>query len=358
MTGLLSPWTRRSIIKGAGSLAAAALAPASAFAGLKKDEARRCIDVHHHFMPQSYMKQEQARISSYSHGVSVDRLVSWSPEQSIEAMDRSGVDVAIGSVTSPGVWFGDVPAARRLSREWNEAAARAVQDYPRRFGFFALIGLPDVDGALTEVAYALDILMADGIALLTNYDGKSLGDPSFAPVLEELDRRKAVVYVHPTAAPCCAGLIPEITPQQIEFPLDTTRTITSLAVSGALARLKSIRWIFSHGGGTLPFLAARISAITRDKLVAARNPEGIEGLLKRLHCDTAGANSAPQLAAMTTFFPPTQILFGSDYPFVSDERGIGEGLEAIERFDMPPELRSAIYRTNALRLLPHLQHEV
>jgi 6-methylsalicylate decarboxylase len=346
-------WTRRHFLTAATALGAAALAPASGLAAPRAGKVTHRVDIHHHFLPQPYMHEEHERIAGFSHGaMSSDRLLNWTPEQALEVMDQNGIELAIGSISMPGVWYGDVPAARRLSRAWNEAAARMVRDYPGRFGFFGVVAPPDPDGALEEMAYALDTLKAEGIGLVSNYDGRELGDPSFAPVLEELNRRKAVVYVHPTVAPCCASLIPGLLPQMIEFPFDTTRTIASLVVSGTLARLGDIRWVFSHGAGTLPFLAARMNEIARaNKEVAERNPRGIEYQLKQLYCDTASANSAPQLAAMTSFFPPSHILFGSDYPFVPPK----EYIEGIQHYPMSPQLRAGIDRDNALKLLARLR---
>lgn len=353
MTILQDAWTRRHVLSKTAALGMAALAPASAFGASHLCTPNCRIDVHHHFLPQPYMLEEHRRLAKYTHGaMTANQLLHWTPEQAIEVMNQNGIEMSIGSISTPGVWYGDVAAARRLSREWNEAAARTVQDYPSRFGFFGVVAPPDTEGALSEIAYALDVLKADGIGLLSNYDGKELGDPSFTPVLEELNRRKTVVFVHPTVAPCCAGLIPGVIPQTIEFPLDTTRTITSLVASGTLARLNNIRWIFSHGGGTLPFLADRISyAFGLDKEISARNPKGIEYQLKQLYCDTALATSAPQLAAMLAFFPLSNILFGSDYPFVPPSIEIQD----IELYKMPPQFQAAINRNNALKLLPRLQ---
>lgn len=329
---------------------AAALAPGwSAIAARARAPHR--IDLHHHFLPQAYIKEDQ-RLGGITHGAtSAARLESWTPEQSIEVMDRNGIERAVGSISMPGVWRGDVELSHRLSRVWNEGAAQAARDHPTRLGFFAVIAPPDTDGALKEITYALDVLKADGIALVSNYGGKSLGDPTFAPVLAELDRRRAVVYVHPTVAPCCANLVPGLIPQIIEFPADTTRTITSLLFTGTLARLTGIRWIFSHGGGTLPFLAARLEEIARfKKEIADQYPGGIKAQLKLVYCDTASAYSPPQLAAMTAFFPADHIMFGSDFPFVPAE----EGIEALEQFRMSPRMLAAIERENAIKLLPQL----
>ncbi len=316
-------------------------------------EAPHRIDIHHHFLPRPYMAEEQARIAGYKHGgMTADRLLGWTPEQAIEVMDANGIAFATGSVSTPGPWFGDAAAARRLSRMWNEGAAKAVADHPDRLGFFATVAPPDPEGALKEIEYALDTLKADGIGLLSNYDGKSLGDATFAPVFEELNRRKCVVYVHPTMHVCTAGLIPGLIPQGIEFPLDTTRTITSLVLSGTLARCQDIRLIFSHGGGALPFLAARIDHVSaNNKEFAANNPRGIMHELKRLYCDTASAESVPQLAAMMAFFPESHILFGSDYPFINPKSVVA----GLDEYPMTRAMRAAIDHENALALLPRLK---
>jgi predicted TIM-barrel fold metal-dependent hydrolase len=309
------------------------------------------VDVHHHFMPRRYMLEEQGRSPGYGHGnTSAQQLTSWTPSTSVAVMDEYSIACAIGSVTTPGVWFGDVPAARRLSREWNEAAAGAVQDHPGRFGFFAVIAPPDVDGALREVEYALDTLGADGIGLLSNYDGNSLGDPAFAPVFEELNRRGCVVYVHPTMHPCTAALIPGVMPQAVEFPLDTVRTITSMAFNGTFARSRNVRFIFAHGGGALPFLAARIAHVGQMEAFRNNNPDGVEHELRRLYCDTAFASSKPQMASILQFFPESHVLFGSDYPFSLPAVGIDD----LTAYPLADAMRAAIDTENALALFPRL----
>lgn len=310
------------------------------------------IDVHHHFWPRRYMQEEQERNPNYIHSsANAQRLLNWSAEQALEVMDENGIAAAIGSISTPGVWFGDVAAARHLSRQWNEEGAKTVQFRPRRFGFFAVIAPPDTEGALREMEFALDTLKAEGIALLSNYEGKSLGDPDFAPVFDELHRRKAVVFVHPTLHPATAKLIPGLVPQGIEFPFETTRTITSLALTGTLARCPDIRFIFSHGAGVLPYLAARIDHVgSTVKEFCDNNPQGIAHALKRLYCDTASANSAPQLAAMLKFFPGSNILYGSDFPFVKPAPELKEFLH----FDMPAPTRAAIETGNAKALFPRL----
>jgi predicted TIM-barrel fold metal-dependent hydrolase len=313
---------------------------------------RRRIDVHHHFWPQRYMLEEQQRNPGYTHSsTGKDRLLRWTAQQAIDVMDTHGIACAIGSISTPGVWFGDVPASRRLSRDWNEEGAKTVHDHPQRFGFFAVVAPPDTEGALKEIEYALDTLKADGIGLLSNYDGKSLGDAAFAPVFDELNRRKSVVFVHPTMHPSTATLIPGLVSQGIEFPFETTRAITSLVLNGTLARCPDIKFIFSHGAGVLPYLGARIEHVGSSvKQFRDNNPDGIEHALKRLYCDTAAATSAPQLAAMMNFFPASHILYGSDYPFIAP----GPDVEELHAFAMADATRAAIERDNALALFPRL----
>jgi len=277
------------------------------------------IDVHHHLLPPKYIALKRAEIMKVS---SIPSVLEWTWTRSLEDMDRNGVHAAIVSLSTPGVWFGNAEEARTLARETNEFAAQMARDHPGRFGFFAAVPLPDTDGSLKEIEYALGTLHADGIGLLTNYEGKYLGDPSFAPVLQELDRRKTVVYVHPTSASCCWNTIPGVPIAIEEFGFDTTRTITSLLVNGTLARCSEIRFIFSHGGGTLPFLAGRISGWARH--LTTVGPRGPDYEFRKLHFDTASITNAAAMAAVLKLVPATQVMFGTDFPWLPAAAALGE----------------------------------
>jgi predicted TIM-barrel fold metal-dependent hydrolase len=304
------------------------------------------IDVHHHFIPPFHV--DSMTVPGRRAGAAPPK---WSPALSLEDMDKSGVATAILSIVQPGIWYGDnVEEARSLARRLNDYGATMVKDHPGRFGLFACIAPPDVPGSLKEIEYALDTLKADGIGLLTSYQDKYLGDPSFAPVYEELNRRKAVIYVHPTTPDCCRGLVPGIPPGSIEYATDSTRTIAHIVFSGTAAKFPDIRWIFSHSGGTLPFLTSRFIRLAEEKKPAFL-PNGPLPEFKKFHYELAQGNTAGQIAALLKMVSISQVLYGTDFPF-RDGAEVNQGI-ADWGFNAT-DLR-AIERENALALLPRFK---
>ena len=303
------------------------------------------IDVHHHVIPPAWINGARKEIEATNRNTA--KITDWTPARSLEDMDANGVRKSMASITNPGTWFGDAAKAMALGRACNEYIADLKRDRPDRFGGLATLPLPDADASLEEIRYALDVLKLDGFGLMTSYDDKWLGDARFAPVLAELDRRKAAVFVHPTASVCCMAPIPDVSPSVIEFPLDTTRTIVSLLFSGALHRYPSINWIFSHAGGTLPMLAQRIANIIGSQpRLRERAPNGAMHELRKLNYDLAQGASPMQLAALTRLVPTSQIVFGSDFPFVSAR----EAREGMASWEFDAATRDAISRDNARRL--------
>jgi 6-methylsalicylate decarboxylase len=225
-------------------------------------------------------------------------------------MDAHGVTTAVISLSTPEAWFGDAQEARQIARRCNDYATELAHRHPGRFGRFAALPLPDTEGSLREIEYAFDVLRADGIGLLTRYSDTWLGHASHVPVLEEFNRRKAVVFVHPTTPSCCRTLMPGVAPLIAEIPHDTTRAVTNLPFGGMFTRFKDIRFIFSHTGGTVPMVANRIRQYRPNDL-ADRVPNGIEFELKRLYYDIAGTAFRPAIAALTALVPTSQILFGN-----------------------------------------------
>jgi predicted TIM-barrel fold metal-dependent hydrolase len=343
--------TRRDFI--ATLSAASAGATIASLSAAQAPSAPQRIDIHQHFVSPSFLTTLTAKNSV----APVPGFAAWkgySPARAVEALDRVGIATAMLSITAPGVWFGDVQEARKLAREMNEyAAAKLVSDYKTRFGLFAVLPLPDVPGSLQEVEYALDTLKADGIGVLTSYGNAWLGDASFTPLLEELNRRKVVVYTHPTDAMCCQNMIPRVANQMLEYPTDTTRTIVSLIVSEAATKYPDIRFIFSHAGGTITSIAGRLlgAEMTAENLArpAAANSRLFH--LRRFYYDTAGSANPVNMQALKTLVPTSQILFGTDAPFF-DGAPQAAGLQTAGF--TPDDLRG-IERENALKLLPRLR---
>ena len=337
--------SRRNFV--AGGVAALGLGAAAASRPARAQPAPRRIDVHHHYLPP-FMRPILAanRVGS---------LPEWSVERSLADMDKGGTQTAVISAIQPGVWFGDDVAARKIARDVNDYGAKLVADHKGRFGLFAAIPLPDPDGSLKEIEYALDTLHADGIGLFTSYRDKYLGDPAFTSVPEELNRRKAVVYVHPVIPGCCGRLIKGVPPSVIEFATDTTRTVTSLIFgeAGSALRFPDIRWIWSHSGGTLPFLAGRLVRLAQErqeKRKDARMPDGPLPILRKYNYEIAQGNTAPQLAALMKLVPVSQVVFGTDFPY-RDAKEAADGLQAYGFSDAD---LLAIDRGNAVKLMPDL----
>lgn len=313
------------------------------------------IDIHQHFMSPSFLTTLTARNAT----IPVPGLVNWkgwTPGRAVEALDQSGIATAMLSMTAPGVWLGGGSAAadaRRYARELNEyAAASMVTAYKGRFGLFAVLPIPDVDGSLREIEYAFDTLKAPGVGVLTSYGTQRLGDAAFAPIWQELNRRKAVVYTHPTDAACCPNLVPGVAAQMFEYPTDTSRAIISLVASGTAAKFPDIRFIFSHGGGTITSVVSRLvgPAANGDGVTKPAAPDSRLAQLRRFYYDTAGAANQISMGALRTLAPASQIVFGSDAQFFDPAPTVaglqGSGFTAAE-------LR-AVERDNALTLLPSL----
>lgn len=336
---------RRGLLTGLLGLGAAAALPGCASPAPTAATPLR-IDTHHHAFSPAYV----AELDKVGQAPPI--VKNWSLDRTLDDMAKAGVATAILSVTTPQASFTDAAGARRIARECNEYMAQLGRDHPGRFGSFAMLPMQDTEGALRELAYALDTLKADGIGLLTSYGEKWLGHPQFAPVMDELNRRRAILYTHPTAANCCRAVQPEVPATVIEFQTDTTRTITDIVFSGTAARCPDLRFIFSHAGGTVPFLAERLVKMpVIDPRLAPRVPRGVMFELQRFFYDTAWSMHAPALAALTRMVKVSQVLFGSDYPYRTGQ----DHVQGIVEFGFSEAELRAIDRNNALRLMPRWQ---
>ena len=344
--------TRRSLLLGGAAASVGWFGPATRLQALAQSEtsdAAPVIDVHHHVSPPAFIS------ALLKHQLGERPMLGWTPSRSIEDMDRAGVAVSITSITTPGVWFGDREEARRLARECNDYGAKLRTDFPGRFGLFASLPLPHVDDSLKEIEYALDELKADGVGIMTSFGDKWLGDESFIPVMEELNRRGAILYTHPTVANCCRNVLPDVHYSVVELSTDTTRAIANLVFSGTTNQFPNIRYIFSHAGGTMPFIYQRLTAypVLDQKLglkkdIQAKVPGGVLNALRSFYYDTAQASHPMAMQPLAKLVSAKQILFGTDFPF----RTTADQIKGLSGCGFSPQELTAIYRGNAYQLMP------
>jgi 6-methylsalicylate decarboxylase len=307
------------------------------------------IDIHQHFLPPFYIAALAER------GIKLGAelpFLEWDVQSALALMERNGIASAMVSISEPGIYFGDALAARDLARRCNEYAADLIRAYPSRFGAFAILPLPDVDAALRELEYALDTLHLDGVIVFSNSAGRYPGDPLFDELFSELQRRKAVVFIHPAVPAINHHLQLDLPPFLVEFVFDTTRAIVNLLFSGTLDRCPDIRFIAAHAGGTVPYLAYRIAM--GQLVLPAGASQGAITYLKQLYYDVALSASPFVLHALQQLVDASHILFGSDYPFAPELATdfVFRGLARHDGFD--EAARAMIERENALALFPRV----
>lgn len=331
----IAPLSRRQVLVGLSALAASSMTrPAEP----RRAAASPIVDVHAHFQPDVLRALGMP-----------GPMAAWSVQKHLDDMGAAGVTRSLLSVTTPGVpETGE--RARTLARGINEDAAKLAADH-RGLGYFLALPMDDPDAALKEIEYGFDVLKAPGVGLFTSYGDAWLGDQRFDPVFQELHRRKAVVYVHPDTANCCGRLIPEVADTLIEYGTDTTRAIASYIYRGAARRFPDVRMIFSHSGGTMPFLIERFEGADRGPAAKAQAPDGFRATAARFFYDIAQSTHAVPSQALRKLVPVNHIVFGSDYPFRTTLEHV-QGLEAAGVYSA--EELKGIHAGNVERFLPEL----
>ena len=345
-------FSRRELWKRLAITGAAATLPAAELYGqyVNKSTAKGGrIDVHHHHSPPALRTGPGGRGRS--------GLGPWTPEQSLEQMDKFDIAVAMMSMTQMGdLLYDGTPKGAAAIRTGNDYGAKIMADHPKRFGLFTGVPLPDIDGVMKEIEYGYDTLKADGIGIYTNDNhNRWPGDPYYDPMWQELNRRKAIVYMHPLAPQCCRDLNDSVPTAMNEFDFDITRACTSILANGVLHKYPNIKIIIPHSGGTMPVLAGRIKdRYPADAKHAEYIPNGVWPALKKFYFDIAHASYAMPLAALLKFAPPDQILFGTDFSPEPIESTVNE----LPKSGLSPQLMKAIERGNAERLFPRFKVSV
>jgi len=311
----------------------------------------RTIDLHHHAIPDFYWEASNED-GNAAGGITPPR---WSLEGAIAYLDEAHIDAAVPSISTPGVHFGDDAAARSLASKVNEYLAEIKRDRPDRFGAFAILPLPDIEGSLEQIAYALDVLELDGVSMLTNAGGSYLGDARFDPVFEELQQRAAVVFVHPTASPDPIAHTLDLPDSLLDYPVDTSRAIAKLHYSNTFARTPDVRYVFSHAGGTIPFVASRFSIVDdMDVIPGAQERGAFADALPRLFWDTASAFSDPVLHMLRSVTGLGTVVFGTDYPYPRDAISIAGLRQLRHTSELGDGERRGVLGDTAARLIPRL----
>jgi 6-methylsalicylate decarboxylase len=308
----------------------------------------RRIDVHFHHIPPFYSEA----VYEAGRGPAIGKYPDWTPQLALELMDRHGIEVALTSLAQPGVGFGTAASAQTLARRCNDYAADLVARWPRRFGAFATVPMWSIEGAIAEITHCLDVLKFDGVSLFASYEEKFLGDPWFDPVLDRLNARGAVVFVHPGLHPSSKGLALPWPGFMMEYLFDTTRAVVNLIFSGAIARFPRVQFILPHAGGLVPYFAWRLSVSPMiDKRLPQLSREQVFEGLAHFWYDNALAPGEQTFGALDRVARPERIVFGTDYPF-ANPRVIAEAVKTYESGFLPNARRAAIDRSNALALFP------
>lgn len=318
------------------------------------------IDLHHHFFTSSpgmdssavtagILKQTGWKLPPDS--------FPWTPEMSISAMDRLGIEKAILSVPQGGS-VSDA-ANRKSARLLNDTAHAAVEQYPDRFAFFAHVPVPlDPSAAVDELAYAIDELGAVGAALVSSYgegeDAQYLGADVFDPLWEELDRRETVVFVHGDQTPNSNRWPNSLLPIPVtEVPNETYKAAADLVTTGKKRAFGNARIVLSHSGGSTPFLASRVAGLSSYLGTTLSADELIEGF-RTFYYETALSGFRTNLVALESFVAEDHILFGTDFPAIPVETAAWYTDNVARYFESRPERHNAVVRENALALFPSL----
>ena len=309
------------------------------------------VDIHHHILPDFFWQATNEGAAPVG-GIAPP---PWSRAGMLAFLDDARIDVAVTSISTPGTHTGDDAAARALARRCNELAAELIRDRPDRFAGFACLPLPDVDGSLAELAYALDVLKLDGVVLFSNARGVYLGDPRLDPLFDELQRRRALVFVHPNASPDPSAHSLGLPDSLIDFTADTTRAIARLHYSNTFGRTPDVKYVFSHAGGTVPYLAGRFGIVDEMGVIpGAEGRASAAETFRHLYWDTALSWGDPVLRMLRDVAGIDHVVYGSDYPYLRRDLAVASRGHILSSPELSPGERESVLGGTAVKLIPRL----
>lgn len=309
------------------------------------------IDTHNHMLPNFFFEATNEK----GKPVGGSKPQEWTTEKSLAFMDQMGIDIAVTSISTPGIQLQDRNTSKELARRCNDFAASLIRQHPKRFGALASVPMPDLDDAITEIRYALDVLKLDGVVLFTNSQGIYLGDKQMKPLFQELQKRKATVFIHPNPSPDPIAHTLGITDNLIDFPSDTTRAIAQMHYGGTFAETPDVKYVLSHAGGTAPYLAGRFAIVDEMEIMGDSSLTGtFAETFRRLYWDTALAWTDPVINHLSDIAGLDKVVFGTDFPYIRSDLA----LKGKQKIESNPNLslaeKSQIFSGNALKLFPRL----
>ncbi|MFL6798740.1 MAG: amidohydrolase family protein [Xanthobacteraceae bacterium] len=310
--------------------------------------AARRIDVHFHLIPPFYSEAVYAA----GRGPAVGKYPAWTPELALEVMDRFEIEVALTSLAQPGVGFAAPAVGAAMAQRVNDYASELCARWPKRFGAFATVPMGSIDLAVSEAARCLETLQHDGVSLFASYEERFLGDPFFDPLMEMLNQRSAIVFVHPGLHPSSRNLALPWPAFMMEYLFDTTRAVVNLIFSGAIERFPRVRFILPHAGGLVPYFAWRLGVASMiDKRLPQLTPERVYAGLQHFWYDNALAPGEQTFGSLDHVARPERVVFGTDYPFANPDV-IAQAVRTYESGFLDAARQAAINRSNVLALLP------
>lgn len=310
------------------------------------------IDTHNHMLPNFFFEATNEK----GKPVGGSKPQEWTTEKSLAFMDEMGIDIAVTSISTPGIQLQDRNTSKELARQCNDFAASLIAKHPKRFGALASVPMPNLDDAIAEIRYALDVLKLDGVVLFTNSQGIYLGDERMRPLFQELQKRKATVFIHPNPSPDPIAHTLGITDNLIDFPSDTTRAIAQMHYGGTFAATPDVKYVLSHAGGTAPYLAGRFDIVDEMQIMGDSSITGtFAETFRRLYWDTALAWTDPVINHLRHIAGMDKVVFGTDFPYVRNDLAL-KGKQKIESNpDLLIEEKVQIFSKNALELFPRLK---